>query len=129
MRRAVWAWTVLAVVGWALGASAVASASEPESKAGIYHRYIMKGSLMEVGDEGIYLCVGTKDGAQAGQQLDVFRYTRDRGHNPKSGVRFKREKVGRIEILEVVDEHFARAKALDGKLEEGDMAELEGPGS
>lgn len=116
-------------LGLALGVGAVAGASEPESKPGVYHRYIMKGSLMEVGDEGIYLCVGSRDGASAGQQLDVFRYTRVRSANPKSGARFKRERVGRIEILEVVDEHFARAKALDGKLEEGDMAELETPGS
>mgnify|MGYP001582370151 CR=1 FL=1 len=130
MRKAVWAWAVLTAVGWAMGTGAAAGASEPESKPGVYHSYFMKGSLLEVDNEAIYLCVGTKDGAKAGQQIDVFRYTRDRSGNPKSGggVSFKRTKVGRIEILEVVDEHMARAKTLDGKLREGDMAELEQPG-
>ena len=128
MRRKAWTWVFLVALGWAFGAGAASAAGKEASKPGVYHRYIMKGSLMEVDDEGIYLCVGTRDGAKAGQQIDVFRYTRDRSRNPKSGVRFKRVKVGRIEILEVVDEHFARAKALEGKLREGDVAELEEPG-
>ena len=127
MRRR-WSGALLGLT-FALAAATPALAAAEPSKPGIYHRYVMKGSLMEVDDEGIYLCVGTKDGAVAGQQIDVFRYSRHRGANPKSGVRFRREKVGRIEILEVVDEHFARAKPLEGKLKEGDMAELEEPGS
>ena len=116
---------VLAVLGFALAAGA----AEPTEKSSFYHRYIMKGSLMEVEKDGVYLCVGSSEGAIVGQQLDVFRYSRIHSANPKSGPRFKRMRVGKIEILELVDEHFARAKALEGKLKEGDMAELEEPGS
>lgn len=127
MNRRAWILTLAVAFVASLVAQGV-RAQESGTKPGPYHRYLMKGNLVEVDKSEVYLCVGTRDGAAAGQQIDVFRYTRDRSKNPKSGLRFHREKVGRIEILEVVDEHFARARVLDGELREGDIAELEQSG-
>lgn len=102
-----------------------AFSAAPVTAASAYHKYVMKGSIIEVSDEGIYLCIGTEDGAEPGQVLDVMRISRDTSGAPKGGAKFKREKVGEVEILQVVDEHFARAKKVSGEATVSDMVELE----
>ena len=94
---------------------------------GIRHTVFMAGSVIEASAEGIYLCIGTADGAEPGQVLDVVRVTRDRSVNPKQGVRFHREKVGKVKIDAIVEEHFAQATVLDGKVEKGDIVRLTDP--
>ena len=118
-------WIATAAVCLGLASAVFARAGAAEAEPGLYHRIVMKGHLLEVSDEGIYLCVGKRDGAEAGQQLDVYRYTRDFTRNPKQGAHFRRERVGRLEVTEIVDAHYARAKALEGGLQKGDVAELE----
>ena len=86
----------------------------------------MAGSVIEASAEGIYLCIGTAEGAKPGQVLNVVRVTRDRG-NPKQGVRFHREKVGKVKVDAIVDEHFAQATVVDGKVEKGDIVRLADP--
>lgn len=93
---------------------------------GIRHTVFMAGSVIEASAEGIYLCIGTAEGAKPGQVLNVVRVTRDRG-NPKQGVRFHREKVGKVKVDAIVDEHFAQATVLDGKVEKGDIVRLADP--
>jgi hypothetical protein len=112
---------VFAVTVMALLPFAAAAAEEP----GVYHRVMMKGSLLEVTGDGAYVCIGSSEGAAVGQEFDVFRYSRDTSGGPKAGVHFKREKVGRIQLKEITDEHYAHAKVIKGSLRAGDMAELE----
>jgi hypothetical protein len=128
-REKLGAWVAAVVLGFGILATSAAVAESQKMDPGPYHRVVMKGDLLEVGDDGIFLCIGKRDGATAGQQIDVFRYTRDKSVNPKQGVRFARERVGRIEVTEVVDVHYARAKAIEGKLKVGDSAELEENGN
>jgi len=107
-------------------AMAVAAVSAvPSEAASTYHKYFMKGSIIEASEEGIFLCIGTEDGAKPGQVLDVMRISRDTSGAPKGGAKFKREKVGEVEILQVVDEHFARARKVKGEATVSDMVELE----
>ena len=40
-----------------------------------YHSVFMKGSIIEITDTGVYLCIGSKDGASVGQELDVYKIT------------------------------------------------------
>lgn len=105
-----------------VGAS-IASAAEP----GIRHTVFMAGSVIESSAEGIYLCIGMANGAEPGQVLDVVRVTRDRGGNPKQGIRFQREKVGEVKVDAIVDEHFAQATVLEGNVEKGDIVRLKDP--
>ncbi|MEO8198689.1 MAG: hypothetical protein ABI689_18395 [Thermoanaerobaculia bacterium] len=114
-------WAMLAVV---VMVAAMLTAA-PAAAGSAYHKYFMKGSIIEASEEGIYLCIGTEDGAKAGQVLDVMRVSRDTSGASKSGPKFKREKVGTVEILAVVDEHFARAKKVSGEAGVSDMVELE----
>jgi hypothetical protein len=85
----------------------------------------MKGSIIAVSEEGVYLCIGTADGATPGQVLAVVHVTRQPGRSPKAPPRFAREYVGKVRIDEVVDEHFARATVVKGEAHEGDIVELE----
>lgn len=91
---------------------------------GIRHTVFMAGSVIEASADGIYLCIGTADGTKPGQVLNVVRLTRDRRGNPKQGVRIDRERVGTVKIDAIVDEHFAQAMVLDGKVEKGDIVRL-----
>ena len=88
-----------------------------------YHKYIMKGSIIETSDDGVYLCIGTRDGAKVDQELDVYKIITI-SHARST---FQRVHVGKIKITEVVDEHFAKAKVISGKAEKNDIVELSAP--
>lgn len=91
----------------------------------VYHKYIMRGTVLEATDGKIYLCVGTSDGAKAGQELTVVRFVKT-GETPglKEQPMFKREEVGKVKILEIVDEHMANAKIVSGEAKVNDIVEL-----
>ena len=89
----------------------------------IYHGYMMKGSVIDVYDSEIFLCVGKKDGATVGQDLEAYHIVRIRRAMPT----YKREFARKVQITEIIDEHFAKAKVLSGKVEKHDIVELSTP--
>lgn len=95
------------------------------SAQNVYHKYIMRGTILEVSSGEVYLCVGKTDGASVGQEMDVFRIDTQAGKNPKSPPAFKRVKLGRIQIVELVQDHYARAKVLTGAAPKGAIAEIQ----
>lgn len=89
------------------------------------HKYIMKGQILDVSDGQAYLCIGSADGAKAGQEFPVFRYVRLPSTGPKQAApSFKREEVGSVKISQVVDVHYATAAILSGDVKVNDVAEL-----
>lgn len=90
-----------------------------------YHQYIMRGSILEVDNDDVYLCIGSKHGAQVDQVLSVYHYQKNIEHPGSKGTRWSWEKTGKIKITKVVDEHFAWAEVISGYVEKGDIAELE----
>ena len=98
----------------------VACAAIQQSPA--YHRILMKGSIIYTTDTGVYLCIGKKDGATVGQELDVYKITYT--GQPKAPS-FKREKTGKVRIIEIIDEHFATAVVVSGTAVKNDIVELE----
>jgi hypothetical protein len=90
------------------------------------HKYIMRGQILEVADGEAYLCVGSRDGAKPGQELAVYRFVRMPTVTSKAVMPlYKRESAGRIKIVEIVDEHYARAKVLAGEVKANYVTELE----
>jgi len=88
----------------------------------VYHGFLMKGSIIETSDSEVYLCIGSKDGASVGQELDVYKIIKT-----KSKVSpFKRVHSGKVKITEIVDEPFAKATVISGKAEKNDIIELTG---
>jgi len=89
-----------------------------------HHKYFMRGTVLEVVDGTIYLCVGSSDGAKAGQELTVIRVVNTGNFNPKGYPVFERKEVGKVKILEIVDEHMANAKIISGEAKLNDIVEL-----
>jgi len=93
------------------------------SCATLYHGFVMKGSIIEASDSDVYLCIGSKDGASVGQELDVYKILETR---PQPTL-FGREYTGKVRITEIIDEHFAKAKVISGRAEKNDIVELTRP--
>ena len=89
----------------------------------VYHGFVMKGSIIETSNSDVYLCIGSKDGASVGQELDVYKIVK----TTSKVTPFKREHTGKVKITEIVDEHFAKATVISGKAEKNDIVELTGP--
>ncbi len=92
------------------------------SCATVYHGFLMKGSVIEASDSDVYLCIGSKDGAAVGQELDVYKVIQVTRARPT----FRREYTGKVKITEIIDEHFAKATVISGKAEKNDIVELTG---
>jgi hypothetical protein len=106
----------LIMIGLFILASCAAIQQQPA-----YHSMVMKGSIIHTTDTGVYLCIGRNDGASVGQELNVHRITLT--GEPKAPS-FKREKIGKVKITEIIDEHFATATIISGKAEKNDIVEL-----
>ncbi|MEI6412675.1 MAG: hypothetical protein WCP34_00245 [Pseudomonadota bacterium] len=91
--------------------------------ASVVHQAAMRGQILDVTDGETYLCIGSHDGAQVGQELTVQRFTRISG--VKGSWNFRKDATGIVKITEIVDEHFAKAKILTGKVGVNDIVELE----
>jgi hypothetical protein len=94
------------------------------SCATVYYGLLMKGSIIEASSSEVYLCIGSRDGASVGQELDVYKIIKIKEPRPTL---FQRVLTGKVKITEIVDEHFARATVISGKAEENDIVELTRP--
>ncbi len=113
----------LALVGalaFSFALPGVASASE----GGFRHNVLMRGQVLEKGDETLVVCVGQADGAQVGQVLDVIRHKRRIRHSRAGGPRYRRENVGQVRIAELLDSHYAEAEVTSGSPKVNDTVEL-----
>jgi hypothetical protein len=92
------------------------------------HEVLMKGQILEVTDNSAYLCIGSKDGAEVGDQFVVYKFTRAVNPDSKDAPhpQYDREQVGKIKITEIVDGHMAKAKILSGEVKPNYFVELEG---
>lgn len=100
------------------------------SCASLYHRVIMKGSIIEISNSEIFLCIGKKDGAAVGQVLNVYKIVTFALPPPKPSPeirRFKREYTGKVRITEIIDEHFAKAVVISGNADTHSIVELPDP--
>jgi len=81
---------------------------------------VMKGTISRITDAGVYLRIDKKDGASVGQELDVYRITYI--GQPKAPS-FKREKIGKVKVREIVDDNSAIATVISGKVGVNDIVE------
>ncbi len=100
----------------------ISSALACASFSKFYHKYGMRGNVVDVKEEVVVICIGDRDGAEPGQKLEVFRTKAiDTGTDD---VYYQREEVGSIRITSVIDEHYAKAQILSGQVQKYDMVEL-----
>lgn len=96
--------------------SACASGS---SGGGIVHGVLMRGQVIRAAPTETIVCIGRADGAALGEKLAVYRYL-DPG---SEGTGFIREDVGMVEVVELIDIHFARVRILNGAVKKHDIVE------
>ena len=93
---------------------------------GVRHGYFMRGQVLSVDGDVVSICIGSRDGAKVGEELGVERITPKALASPKSGgPTFERADIGRVKIVELFDEHYARAKVLAGAPVVHDVVELQ----
>lgn len=91
---------------------------------GFRHEYVMRGQVLEAGGERLVVCVGKRDGVEVGQTLEVVRHVRVPGGPKQVGNRYRRERVGSVRVTGLVDEHYADAQVVEGKVQVNDTVEL-----
>ncbi|SPJ15894.1 conserved hypothetical protein [Syntrophobacter sp. SbD2] len=90
------------------------------------HKYIMRGQILDVTGDTVYLCIGSSEGAKVGQEFAVVKFVKVPNPNPAKSPapHFKREETGVVKITEIVDEHMALAKIVSGAAKVNYMVEL-----
>jgi|3_EtaG_2_1085321.scaffolds.fasta_scaffold00584_4 hypothetical protein len=106
-------------------ASAFAQSGESHTP-GIGHSVFMRGTVVRAVGNDLVVCIGSADGAEAGQELTVYRVS-EHPHGPKGPPIFQRTHVGTVRILGVIDEHFANASVVSGTVKRHDIVELRRP--
>lgn len=93
------------------------------SNTPFYHKNFMRGQVVEQSANRTLICIGSKHGAQIGQKLTVIRFHEEiavyEGDDP-----YTTEKVGTVQITNVINDHFAHVKLISGEIKERDMVEL-----
>lgn len=111
-------------LGYLLGGAILLTLTACATTGSIYHS-AMRGQVLSMDDDALVICVGERDGAKAGQVLQVVRHVRQ--HVPKARSGFRRETIGQVRITEVFDEHYARAAVVKGMPQLADVVELAEP--
>ena len=112
-----------ALIGAALLACFAAASASAAGTPSIRHSFLMRGQIVEADKSALVICIGSADGAKAGQELEVIHHNRVKT-GPKGRGRFERERVGRVRIDAIVDEHYAEATVISGKAGLNDSVEL-----
>lgn len=89
----------------------------------VRHEYFMRGQILDVNNNIAYLCIGSSDGASVGQELTVHRFEKIPGTS-RAKSSFKKVETGKIKIIEIVDEHYAKAEVVTGEVKVNYTAEL-----
>ena len=106
----------------ALWLSAPVAFVAPAYAQGFGHTFIMRGSVVEVTGRVVTACIGRADGAQVGQTLSVVRISSiGAAGRPLS---FRRQDIGSLTISTIVDDHFAQAAAVSGRITKNDLVEF-----
>lgn len=93
----------------------------------IGHTWFMRGQVVNVDQDGVVICTGSRQGAQVGQTLNVMRGEMVQTQGAKAGISYRVRNVGSVKVEAIVDEHFARASIVKGDVKKSDMVTLERP--
>ena len=95
----------------------------------------MRGSIVGVDEGKATVCIGSADGLWIGDMLSVYRTRQvgssnlpygqlNRGRNEVAqSFRYEKQKVGKVRVIAIVDEHFAVVEVLSGEADYPDIVE------
>ncbi|MEQ9363277.1 MAG: hypothetical protein RIF32_03485 [Leptospirales bacterium] len=104
-------------------AGAVPACASPRVR--FYSHHLLRGSIVQVSGKIAYVSVGRRDRARTGQRFTVYRLSRcmtfqDRCIHSK-------HYVGLVMIRQILDDNFAVADILSGRILRYDIAEVKVP--
>lgn len=90
------------------------------------HKYLMRGQVVEVAGNEAVVCIGSADGARVSQELTAYKLVNKSiaGGPGKNPPRWERVNVGTVRVVEVLDEHFAKAQVINGDVKVNDIVEM-----
>jgi hypothetical protein len=92
---------------------------------GARHEYLMGGQVVEVTGSDAVVCIGSQNGAQVGQEFTAYKLVSvNSGGSSKHPLRWERVYVGSVRIEQVLDEHFAKARVINGNVAVNNVVEL-----
>ena len=109
----------------ALSLALILSGSASAGEGAFKHAYMMRGQVLEASAGEVVVCVGKRDGAQAGQVLNVVRHVSGSSYGKRAGPRFRKVDVGSVRITSLFDDHYANATVVKGAPRVNDVVELE----
>ncbi|MEQ1801881.1 MAG: hypothetical protein ABL989_08165 [Gammaproteobacteria bacterium] len=106
--------------------SALVGVSACSSLKSAGHEYLMRGQVVEVAGSEAVVCIGSADGARVSQELTAYKLVNKNppGGPGKNPPRWERVQVGTVRIVQVVDEHFAKAQVTSGDVKVNDIVEM-----
>ncbi|TAJ71775.1 MAG: hypothetical protein EPO51_11665 [Phenylobacterium sp.] len=108
-----------------LGVTAgLAPALRPAQAQGVWHKYVMRGQVVDRAGRTVTICVGRADGAEVGQTLTVVRFRSRGGFSKGAPPVIERRDVGEVRIASVTDDHYASGVVVSGRVAKRDMVEL-----
>lgn len=92
------------------------------SSTQFYHKSVMKGQVVGIEGKEAVVCIGSRDGAKPGQELQVYRYNWEPVIEEGED-RYTVEAIGTVVVKSIVDEHFAKVSITSGDVRKTDMVE------
>lgn len=88
-----------------------------------YHKNVMQGQIVNIDEQGPIICTGSQGNSIEGKTLNVFRtYS---GHGTEEGDDgYAVRKIGQLIGGESINDHFARARVVNGEIKKNDFVEL-----
>ncbi len=90
----------------------------------LYHSWVMRGQVLSQESGKVVLCIGKRDNAEVGQELEVIRQSVVPGAK-RTEPNIRRETVGKVRINRIFDEHYSEAEVIQGEPKVNDTVELE----
>ncbi len=93
----------------------------------------MRGSIVMVLEKEAHICLGSQDGIRVGERVTVYRTKEipstkeaivpDRSGTYKPRTKYTMVKVGIGEVTEILSEHYAAIKIVEGEFQANDIVE------
>ena len=89
-----------------------------------YHDNFMRGQVVDVNNDQAVLCIGSSNKSLQGKTLGVYRVIYRTDSADEGEDTYRREYIGELQVGEVIDEHFARARINSGMVKKHDVVEF-----
>lgn len=76
----------------------------------------MRGQVVDINDGQVVICIGSEQGVAPGMAFDVYEVVFE-GSMDDGTDSYRLEKVGVVELMSIVDSHFAKARVVSGSVE------------